>query len=916
MSDPHETIKRLEAQIAELRSQVSQLSRAKEGQRRLYQRTPAMLHSIDADYRLVEVNDYWLQVMGYERHEVLGRRVTEFLIPKYRRIAEQERLPRFFEAGHAQDVPGQMVTKSGEIIDVMISATSERDEQGRVLRSLTVTQNVTEQKRAEAALKASEARFRQLVENIKEAFWVRETESGRFQYLSPAVEKVFGLSREFLYENPFGYLEMVLPEDRPILERSLADQRVRGADTDIEYRIQRGDGQVRWIRSHTVCQGPRQDEPQTVLGVTEDITERKQAQLALARSQEKFSLVFRSSPLWVSIVTLENGVYLDVNDTFSEITGFSRQEVMGRSSKEVGIWSDLRRRGEAVELIKQRGALKDFAIDYVTRDGRLRHALWSAEPVTLDGRRCLISVIRDVTRRRLAENALRQANATLELAQKMARLGNWSVEVDSRWPVWSDQMYQITGRDPGQGPPEWGELLEMIHAEDREHFTRMVEESFREGKTGELEVRLHGPEGGLRHLAILAHAQKDAKGRVIRLYGIVQDVTERKRAEQVLRDSEEQYRRLFEHAALGAFQSTVEGRIIRVNPACAAIFGYESPQAMLEGTGRNIDSCYADPSEREQALAQVMADEGTVRLEIRCRRRDGSVFTGLQHVRLARDQEGKPLRLEGFVEDVSQLRESQEVRRALERRLRQAQKLEALGTMAGGLAHDFNNILAVIMGHTELSAADLEPGHPSQESLQKVLASSRQAKELVSQVLSFSRAVEAQPRIIDLNDVLQEALRLLTPELPASVTLECSAGGGLTALADGARVHKVIANLWDNALQAMEGQEGRLSLGLERVELNPEQALAQGGLVPGPYARLWVSDNGMGMAPEKIEHAFEPFFTTREVGEGHGMGLAEVYGIVESHHGSVNLESEPGQGTTVTVLLPLSPGGQEPPEPG
>ncbi len=915
MNDPHETIKRLEAQVAELRSQVSQLSRAKEGQRRLYQRTPAMLHSIDANYRLLEVNDHWLKVMGYERHEVLGRQITEFMSPRFRSVAEQVHLPRFIAQGYRQGGSGQMVTKSGETIDVMISATSERDEQGRVLRSLTVTQNVTEQKRAEEALKASEARFRQLVENIKEAFWVRETESGRFQYLSPAVEEVFGLKRELLYENPFGYLEMVLPEDRPVLEKSLADQRVRGADTDIEYRIQRGDGQVRWIRAHTVCQSPRPGEPYTVLGVAEDITERKQAQLALARSQEKFSLVFRSSPLWVSITTLEDGVYLDVNDTFSEITGFSRQEVMGRSSKEVGIWSDPGRRDEAVEWIEERGGLKDFAIDYVTRDGRLRHALWSAEPVNLGGRRCLISVIRDVTRRRLAENALRQANTTLELSQKMARLGNWSVEVGSRWPVWSDQMYQITGRDPGQGPPEWEELLETIHVDDREAFTRMVEEVTREGKTGELEVRLQRPEGGLRHLAVLAHAQKDAKGRVSRLYGILQDVTERKRSEQVLRDSEAQYRRLFEHAALGVFQSTVDGLLIRVNPACAAMFGYDSPRAMLEETGRRAEACYADPAERQKSLERVMASEDTVRLEQRYRRRDGSVFIGLQHVRLVRDREGKPLRQEGFVEDVSQLRESQEVRRALKRRLRQAQKLEALGTMAGGVAHDFNNMLAVIMGHTELAAADLGPRHPSQKNLQKVLASSQQAKELVSQVLSFSRAVEAQPRVIDLNAMLQEALRLLTPELPGSVTLECSAEEGLTAMADGARLHKIIVNLWDNAVQAMVGREGRLCLGLERMELDPRQALAQGGLVPGPYARLWVSDNGVGMAPEKIEHVFEPFFTTREVGEGHGMGLAEVYGIVESHHGAVSLESEPGRGTTVTVLLPLSPDGQAPPEP-
>jgi PAS domain S-box-containing protein len=1033
LTDAHQKIVRLEAQLAELRAQLRLLSQAKDRQRQLYLRTPAMLHSIDPQGRLVEVSERWLKVMGYERHEVLGRRAVEFFAPKWRPIVEQVYLPRFFSQEHVEDVPVQMVSKDGEVIDTLISAIAEKDEQGRILRSLAVTrvvtaqkraeaalraseaqlraildgitaniafvnpeleilwanrsaaqsvgmtpqemkgnkchalwadpaapcqgcptvkaiksgksehaimrtpdgrvwdesgepvfgedgellgvveiaQDITEQKKAEEALAASEARFRELVENIQEAFWVREPESGKLHYLSPAVEEVFGLSRQFLYDNPFGFLEMVLPVDRPVVERALADQRMRGVDTDIEYRIQRGDGRVRWIRARAVCVTGEQGKVVRVLGVAEDITERKEAQLALAKSQEKFSSVFRNSPLWMAISTLPDGVYLDVNDAFSEITGYSRQEVLGRTSKEIGIWADPFQRDEAVRMFKRQGSLRDFEIDYLTRSGELRHALWSAEQVFLDGRTCLISVLRDITRQKLAEEALRQTNATLELAQNIARLGNWSVDLISTRAVWSAQMFKIMGRDPLQGAPGYEELLSLIHPDDRERFDREIDRVSTTGEPLNLELRVVRPEGSVRHINVQGQAQCDGKGRVARLLGIVQDITERKRSEEALRASEEQFRRLFEDAVLGVFQSSVEGEIIRVNPAFARMFGYESPEELMEATQGREAACYADPRRREEVVELARGGSGPVRLENLYRRKDGSTFTGLQHLRLVRDGEGKPLRLEGFVEDVSRLKESQEARRVLERQLRHAQKMEAVGALAEGIVHDFNNLLAAIMGYSELAAADLAPDHPSQENLQQVLASTQRAQELVKQMLSLGSSAQSQQGPTRLAPVVEEVLRLLTPELPAGVKLDHRVEQGMVALADTAQLHQMMINLCRNSLQAMAQEGGTLSIRLERVELTPGEAASDPGLSPGPHARLEVSDTGQGMPAELQERVFEPFFTARDKGEGRGMGLAVVRGIVKNHGGAVSLRSALGRGTTVTVLLPLMEDGPD-----
>ncbi|MCB2225811.1 MAG: PAS domain S-box protein [Desulfarculaceae bacterium] len=1160
MSDSRETIKRLQAEVAELRSQLTQMARSKERQRSLYQRTPAMLHSVNAEGRLVEVNDRWLEVMGYQRYEVLGRKVSDFWAPELRRKVDEQYLPRFFERGVVEDLPGRMLAKGGAVLEVMISAVADRDVSGKVIRSLSVIRVVTEQKRAEAALKssearfrrmvesaqegvwevdaqglttmvnqrlaamlgyspaevlgrsffdflspeeqepatrmfarhrrgarehhelrlltkdgrdmwaivsavphlsdqgeflggtalitdiselkekeselrrerdraqqyldtaqvillaldhegrvmlinragteilgwspaeltgqswfdtclppekragvrqiferimagekpplsqvenlvltkngqrravawhnalltdeagnivgtfssgediterlhtqkelaASEARFRELVENIKEAFWVQEPDSGKLTYLSPAVEEVFGLSRKFLYENPLGLLEMVLPEDRSTMERALADQRMRGADTDISYRIQRGDGQVRWVRARTTCETGVSGRPSKVLGIAEDITERKQAELALAKSQEKFALVFRHSPLWVTISTLEDGVYLDVNDTFSEITGFGRQEVIGRTSAEVGVWADPAKREEAVGLIKKLGALKDFEVDYITRDGQLRHALWSAEQLVLDGRPCLISVLRDITRRKLAEKALRQANAALEMAQEMAGLGAWSVELGSRWPVWSDRMYDIMGREPGKGPPEWEELLRMLHPEDRDRFVLAVEDVSTTGRDSELEVRVVRPEGSVRYLAVRSQAQRDDKGKVTRLYGIVRDITERKRSEEALRASEEQFRRLFEDAALGAFQSTVDGKVIRVNPALARMLGYASPQELLELIQRRAELCYAQPSRREEVLAMAQASEGPVRLQTLYRRKDGSTFIGLQHLRLVRDGEGRATGLEGFVEDISRQVEEEALRRSLERRLRLAGKMEAVGTLAGGIAHDFNNLLARIMGYCELASVELEPGHPAQKNLAESLDACMRAKDLVRQLLAFSSSAQGRRQPGDLGAVFDEELSIVAPDLPEEIELVKELAPGLVALAQADQLQQLLGQLCNNAVQAMQGRPGRLEVRLKRVELSEAEAAALPGMEPGPHARLTVRDDGVGMSPEVAEQAFTPFFTTREVGQGHGLGLAVVHGVAESHQGLASLESAPGKGTTVTVLLPLA----------
>ncbi len=249
----------------------------------------------------------------------------------------------------------------------------------------------------------------------------------------------------------------------------------------------------------------------------------------------------------------------------------------------------------------------------------------------------------------------------------------------------------------------------------------------------------------------------------------------------------------------------------------------------------------------------------------------------------------------------------------LERRLRQAEKLEALGTLAGGIAHDFNNLLVPIVGLTELVLAEIPPGSPLRAQLETVASSARRARDLVRQILAFSRGSGERPRPVPLGDLAREVLAILAPSVPegARTRVEVEPGGD-RVMGDPVRLHQVLLNLCRNGLQALEGRGGDLIVRIRRVDLGSDEAERHRGLRPGRYVSLEVRDTGCGMEPEVVARVFEPFFTTRRVGQGTGLGLSLVHGVVKSHEGAVEVESRPGAGTCFRVLLPATDASEEP----
>jgi len=378
---------------------------------------------------------------------------------------------------------------------------------------------------------------------------------------------------------------------------------------------------------------------------------------------------------------------------------------------------------------------------------------------------------------------------------------------------------------------------------------------------------------------------------------LVNDVTERMKAEAALREAEEKYRSIFESAVEGIFQSTADGRWISANSALAHMLGYQSPQELMASVTDIEQQLYVDPERRAEYIKRL-EERGLVRgFEMRLRCKDGSTICGLTSTRAVRSASGAILYYEGFVEDITE-------RKQLEEQLQHAQKMEAVGMLAGGVAHDFNNLLTAIIGYSDLARLALRADDPLHHYLTEIRTAGDRATALTRQLLAFSRKQVLQPRVLAINSLVTDVskmLRRLVGEDVELITLLRPEAGLINA--DPGQIEQVLMNLVVNARDALL-QGGKIIIETANVELGKAYADLHSGAEPGSYVMLAVSDTGTGMDEATRARIFEPFFTTKEPGKGTGLGLSTVYGIVKQSGGNIWVYSEVGQGTTFKVYLP------------
>jgi PAS domain S-box-containing protein len=381
-------------------------------------------------------------------------------------------------------------------------------------------------------------------------------------------------------------------------------------------------------------------------------------------------------------------------------------------------------------------------------------------------------------------------------------------------------------------------------------------------------------------------------------------VNKREQAEEALRESEEKYRNIFENAVEGMFQSTPEGRFINVNPAFAKMLGYASPEDVISSISDITTQYYVDPDDQHSFDMLIKKDEIIQNFEFKAKRKDGSQIWVSTNTRAVYDQDGEIVLYEGNDINITDRKQAEEEKEKLEGPLNQAQKMESVGRLAGGVAHDFNNMLGVILGHTELALLRTDDKNKLCSDLKEIQKAAKRSADITKQLLAFARKDIISPKKLDLNDIVESMLNMLRRLIGEDIDLVWQPATHLWPVKmDPTQIDQILANLCVNARDAIDGV-GKLTIETGRKTFDEEYCKEHAGFIPGDFVLLAVSDNGCGMDKDTLKNLFEPFFTTKEVGKGTGLGLATIYGIVKQNNGFINVYSEPGQGSTFKIYLP------------
>lgn len=484
----------------------------------------------------------------------------------------------------------------------------------------------------------------------------------------------------------------------------------------------------------------------------------------------------------------------------------------------------------------------------------------------------------------------------LNLAMDVAECGVWDWNISTGDVFFDQQYYTGAGYAPNEFPASFQEWEKRVHPEDLTAAKARLEDHLKgQSALYEAHFRFKSKAGGWIWLKARGKiVERDRDGTPLRMIGTHTDISELKREEAERRKSEENYRLFIENAHDSIF-ITQNGAVAYANPSTERLIGYS--QAELRDIPF-VELIHPDDrplvanNHKKRLTGQDAPNYYTFRVKTKAA---GDRLLEINAVRI--DWQGEPAVL-CFVRDITEIKK-------MEQQLLQSQKMQAIGTLAGGIAHDFNNILAAMIGYTELCQMSLPAESKNARHLERVLLAGQRARDLVNQILAFSRQKDTDQKPVQFNLVVKEALRLLRASIPATIEFQehIDPQTGIV-MADPTRLHQIVMNLCSNAAHAMQATGGNLEVRLVNYDVEEGDTPELLDLKPGPYIRLTVSDNGYGMDADTVKRIFDPYFTTKKQGEGTGLGLSVVHGIVAGMQGVIKVYSEPDEGTTFQVYVP------------
>jgi PAS domain S-box-containing protein len=499
---------------------------------------------------------------------------------------------------------------------------------------------------------------------------------------------------------------------------------------------------------------------------------------------------------------------------------------------------------------------------------------------------------RDLEERRRAEDALRKRERELKEAQRVASMGSWEWVVQTDKVTWSEELFDIAGRDPRKEVPGYKNHGQLFTSESWARLQPAVERALKTGTAYELDLEMVRPDGSTRWIAMRGEAEHDTTGRIAKLRGTGQDITGRKQAEHKIQEQAN----LLGLASDAIFVRDLDEKIRYWNKSAERLFGWTATEAIGSDF---VSMTYEDPAAFEVAK-RTLLEKGEWSGEVRKPTKAGLELIVESRWTLLLDDSGHPRSILVIDTDITD-------KKQMESLFLRNQRLESIGQLAGGIAHDLNNILApILMGAQVLRQNSKDPDNSL--ILATIEGNAQRGAEIVKQVVAFARGVEGKRVILQPRYVLAEISWIIRETFPRSITLKTNEQDNLwTVLGDATQLHQVLLNLAVNARDAMP-HGGTLTLAADNVMLDEAGAALRPGLKPGPYVLFRVSDSGTGIAPKIAHKIFDPFFTTKDPDKGTGLGLSTVLGIVKSHRGHIEFDSKLAQGTDFRVYLAAAPG--------
>lgn len=772
-----------------------------------------------------------------------------------------------------------------EVYDIPLK--SENGSKSRV----QVFNDITEQKQAESSLRESEAKYRALVENAGEAIYI--VQKGVIKFVNAKAGELTGVDAQGLLARDME--DFIHPEDQALVTERHA-QRLRGEapPSSYSFRLVHASGEIRWVEL-SVTPIEWEGKPAT-LNFLRDISDRKKAEGEIIEREKRFRATLDNMLEGCQIIGFDWS-YIYLNDAAANHGRMHKEDMTGKSMLELY---------PGIEQTQIFALMQDGMINRVSHqvenefyygNGSKRWFELSIQPVP-EG---IFVLSIDVTEKKWAEHSLKESESRFRTLFEQSPIGI-IMAAPNGFPIRSNKaLRELVGYTEEEICSR--SFLEWTHPDEREASQRLIK-SIAAGEYDRkiMEKRYLHKNGDMVWGRTAVTAVRNSAGAVEYFIAMVEDITESKMAEQVLQDSENRYRSLFMHSPDAVF-AALDGEVSLVNQACLSLFGAQKDEDIV---GKPILDLVA-PEFRALAAKRrdILDAEGRPLplAEMQVLRMDGKPVD--VEVLTSAFPMGDAMATHVILRDISARKNMEKEKEQLQEQLSQSQKLESVGRLAGGVAHDLNNLLSPIIGFGEILSDDLEPDDPKREAVEEILGAGLRARNLVRQLLAFSRKQTLEFKPLDISQTLGAFKNLLRRTIPEDIEIKVvSSEKVLPVMADAGQMEQVIMNLAVNAADAMPNG-GVLTLETGMADLDADYAKLHSEVQPGRYAALVISDTGQGMDQAARERAFEPFFSTKGK-RGTGLGLATVYGIVKQHGGSIWLYSEEGQGATFKIYLPVA----------